>query len=204
MVASAFTAPHATLFHQVDVTRGMRFAKASGAGLLALAELALARAALRHPVVNARWDQEAGEIVYHHYVNLGLAVDTDRGLVVPAIEGADRLGLLELAGATKDLVAAARGGALAPKDTTGGTITLTNVGVFGVDTGTPILVPGQAAILALGAARPRPWVHKGKVKPRLVAQLALAFDHRLVDGADGARALRDIAEVLERPEAALL
>ncbi|MDR2381692.1 MAG: 2-oxo acid dehydrogenase subunit E2 [Bifidobacteriaceae bacterium] len=204
MVASAFTAPHATLFHEVDVTRGLNFAKRAGVGFLALAELALVRAARRHRVINARWDEAAGEIVYRSDVALGIAVDTDRGLVVPVLHGAEGLGLAGLAAGTKELVAKARAGQLSPGDTAGGTVSLTNVGVFRIDTGTPILVPGQAAILALGAARMRPWVHRGKLKIRQVACLSLAIDHRLVDGADGARALRDIADVLENPAAALL
>jgi pyruvate dehydrogenase E2 component (dihydrolipoamide acetyltransferase) len=203
MVESAFSAPHASLFVEVDATRGLAFARRSGLGLLSLTAFALVRSAMRHPVINASWDQAAGEIVYHDYVGLGLAVDSPRGLLVPCVRRADRMALPELAGAVAGLVATVRAGSAKPEDMTGGTITLTNVGTLGVDGGSPILVPGQVAILAVGAIRPRPWVHKGKLKPRRVGRLTLTFDHRLVDGADAANAVRDVAAVLERPETAL-
>ena len=139
-----------------------------------------------------------------HYVNLGIAAATPRGLVVPNIKDADRLSLRELAAALAELTATARDGRTQPADTSGGTITITNVGVFGVDSGTPILNRGEAAILAFGQVRQQPWVHKGKVKPRWVTQLALSFDHRLVDGDLGSRTLADVAAVLEDPSKALV
>jgi pyruvate dehydrogenase E2 component (dihydrolipoamide acetyltransferase) len=213
MVASAFTAPHVTEFVTVDVTRTMRLverlrAEPDLAGTKVSPLLLVARALLlavrRNPGVNASFDAAAGEIVTKHYVNLGIAAATPRGLVVPNIKDANTLSLPELAQALTELTATAREGRSQPADLAGGTITITNVGVFGIDTGTPILPPGEAVILAFGAVSPRPWVHKKKVVPRQVTTLALSFDHRLVDGDLGSRFLADIAAVLERPERALI
>lgn len=213
MVASAFTAPHVTVFHTVDVTKTMRlvtrlredreFSDVRVTPLLITAK-ALLLAVNRHPEINASWDETAQEIVYKHYVNLGIAASTPRGLVVPNIKDAHRLGLKGLAQGIADLTATARAGRTSPADMSDGTITITNVGVFGIDTGTPILNPGEAAILAFGAIREQPWVHKGKIKKRFVTQLALSFDHRLVDGALGSRLLSDVAAVLEEPSQALV
>lgn len=213
MVTSAFTAPHVTVFHTVDVTRTMRlverlrtekeFADVRVTPLL-IAAKALMLAVRRHPEINASWDDAAQEIVYKHYINLGIAAATPRGLVVPNVKDAHRLSLLELARGLGELTATARAGRTSPSDMADGTITITNVGVFGIDTGTPILNPGEAGILAFGAIRLQPWVHKGKVKPRHVTQLALSFDHRLVDGELGARVLADVASVLADPAQALV
>ena len=213
MVTSAFTAPHVTVFHTVDVTKTMRlvhtlredreFADVRVTPLLVTAK-ALLLAVRRHPEINASWDDTAQEIVYKHYVNLGIAAATPRGLVVPNIKDAHRLDLHGLAGEIADLTATARAGRTSPTDMSDGTITITNVGVFGIDTGTPILNPGEAAILAFGATREQPWVHKGKIKKRWVTQLALSFDHRLVDGELGARVLADVAKVLEDPARGLV
>ncbi len=213
MVASAFTAPHVTEFVTVDVTRTMKLVQRwrsdpELAGVKVSPLLMVAKALLlavrRHPGVNASFDSAAGEIVVEHDVNLGIAAATPRGLVVPNIKDADRLPLTELARALAELTATAREGRTQPAQLSGGTITITNVGVFGIDTGTPILPPGEAAILAFGAVRPRPWVHRGAVVPRQVTTLALSFDHRIVDGDLGSRFLADIAGVLERPNRALL
>jgi pyruvate dehydrogenase E2 component (dihydrolipoamide acetyltransferase) len=212
MVHSAFTAPHVTEFLTVDVTRMMKLrtrlaARPELAGLkvspLLFAAKALLLAVRRHPMVNSTWDDAAQEIVVKHYVNLGIAAATPRGLVVPNIKDADRLSLAELAGALAELAETARAGRTAPADMTGGTITITNVGVFGVDNGTPILNPGESAILAFGAVREMPWVHKGKIVPRQVTQLALSFDHRIIDGELGSRFLADIGALLHDPGAAL-
>ncbi|GAA2720850.1 dihydrolipoamide acetyltransferase family protein [Cellulomonas aerilata] len=213
MVASAFTAPHVTVFHTVDVTKTMHlvtrlredreFADVRVTPLL-IAAKALMLAVRRHPEINASWDDAAQEIVYKHYVNLGIAAATPRGLVVPNIKDAHRLGLKELAESIAELTGTARAGRTTPADMSGGTITITNVGVFGIDTGTPILNPGEAAILALGAIREQPWVHKGKIKKRWVTQLALSFDHRLVDGGLGSRVLADVAAVLANPAQGLV
>jgi len=212
MVKSAFTAPHVTEWVSVDVTRSMdlldtlaarrefRDLKLSPLTLVAKAVLLGVR---RHPDINASWDEDAQEIVVKRYVNLGIAAATERGLVVPNIKDADRLSLAELAQAITDLAGVARGGKTPPADMVGGTITITNVGVFGVDGGTPILPPGEAAILAAGAVRDMPWVVDGQLAVRKVMQLSLSFDHRLVDGELGSRFLADIAAVLENPTLAL-
>jgi pyruvate dehydrogenase E2 component (dihydrolipoamide acetyltransferase) len=214
MVASAFTAPHVTEFLTVDVTRMMKLrtrlaARPELAGVKVSPLLFVARAVLlaarRHPMVNSSWDEAAQEIVVKHQINLGIAAATPRGLVVPNVKDAGRLTLAELAGALADLTATAREGRTPPADMTGGTITITNVGVFGVDTGTPILNPGESAILAFGAIREMPWVLGGekggkkKVVPRQVTQLALSFDHRIVDGELGSRFLADVGALLHDP-----
>ncbi|MGW3038669.1 dihydrolipoamide acetyltransferase family protein [Kitasatospora sp. NPDC001159] len=210
MVASAFTAPHVTEFVQVDVTRTMKFVrrlKESGelgrdvrVSPLLLVAKALLTAIKRHPEINAQWDEAAQEIVIKGQVNLGIAAATPRGLIVPNIKDAGSRTLSGLAVALGELVETARQGKTSPADMQGGTVTITNVGVFGVDTGTPILNRGEAAILAFGAVRELPWVHKGKVVPRQVTTLALSFDHRLVDGELGSKVLADVAALLEHPK----
>ncbi|MGW5349371.1 dihydrolipoamide acetyltransferase family protein [Streptomyces sp. NPDC004031] len=209
MVASAFTAPHVTEFVTFDITRTMKLVQElkedrAFAGLKVSPLLLVARALLvairRNPAVNATWDEQAQEIVQKSYVNLGIAAATPRGLIVPNVKDAQDKTLPELAAALGELVATARDGKTAPADMQGGTVTITNVGVFGVDTGTPILNPGESAILAFGAVKLQPWVHKGKVKPRHVTTLALSFDHRLVDGELGSKVLADVAAILEQPK----
>jgi pyruvate dehydrogenase E2 component (dihydrolipoamide acetyltransferase) len=213
MVASAFTAPHVTEWVSVDMTRTVDLAerlKSRGdfeglrVGPLLLVVKALLVAVRRHPGINASWDEDAQEIVVKHYVNLGIAAATPRGLLVPNIKDAHEKSLPELARALGELVATAREGRSSPQDMTGGTITITNVGVFGVDGGTPILNPGESAILAFGAVRDQPWVVDGQVVPRKIAQLALSFDHRLVDGELGSQFLNDLARMLEDPELLLV
>ncbi|MEU2784120.1 MULTISPECIES: dihydrolipoamide acetyltransferase family protein [Streptomyces] len=209
MVGSAFTAPHVTEFVTVDVTRTLKLveelkADKEFAGLrvnpLLLISKALLVAIKRNPDVNASWDEANQEIVRKHYVNLGIAAATPRGLIVPNIKDADAKTLPQLAEALGELVSTAREGRTSPGAMQGGTVTITNVGVFGVDTGTPILNPGESAILAVGAIKLQPWVHKGKVKPRQVTTLALSFDHRLVDGELGSKVLADVAAILEQPK----
>jgi pyruvate dehydrogenase E2 component (dihydrolipoamide acetyltransferase) len=153
--------------------------------------------------VNAAWDEPAGEIVYYDRVQLGIAAATPRGLIVPKIRDADTLSLRELAGALTDLTETARAGKTPPADLVGGTFTITNVGVFGVDTGTPIINPGESAILALGAIRDLPWVVEGQVVPRKVCQLALSFDHRVVDGQQGSQFLADFGAIFADPAMAI-
>lgn len=213
LVASAFTAPHATEFLTVDVTRSVRALKKlkkqpEWQDMRVSPLLLVAKAALlaigRHPLVNSTWSAETGEIVVKEYVNLGIAAATERGLVVPNIKDAGRLTLRELADALTQLAKTARAGRTAPADMSGGTFTITNVGIFGVDSGTPILPPGEAAILALGAVREAPWAHKGKVKLRQVTTLSLSFDHRIIDGELGSNFLRDVGRFLTDPETMLL
>ena len=218
MVASAFTAPHVTEFVTVDITATMRLrdtvaARREFRDLRVTPLLFVARAlllALRNtPEANASWDEPAQEIVLKHYVNLGIAAATGRGLIVPNIKHADRMSLRELAEALAALTSTARDGRTTPQSMMDGTITITNVGVFGVDTGTPILNPGEAAILAVGAIRRTPWVVTDasgaeKIEPRWVTQLALSFDHRLVDGQQGSQLLADLAAFLHDPALAML
>ncbi len=170
---------------------------------LLLVAKAVCLAARRTPEVNATWDESAQEIVLKHYVNLGIAAATPRGLIVPNVKDADSLSLRELADALVELTRTARSGKTQPADMSGGTFTITNVGVFGVDSGTPILNPGESGILAFGAIRKQPWVVAGRVRPRDVTTLALSFDHRVVDGAQGSRFLADVAAILEDPASAL-
>jgi 2-oxoisovalerate dehydrogenase E2 component (dihydrolipoyl transacylase) len=208
MVQSAFTAPHVTEWLQIDVTETMNavrrlrdlpdFEGVKVSPLLLVAK-AFLLAARRHPMINSMWDEAAQEIVVKHYVNLGIAAATDRGLVVPKIKDAQDLSLPDLARALGDLAATARAGKSTPADLSDGTMTITNVGVFGVDAGTPILTPGESAILAFGQIRDIPWVHEGEIKIRKVTTLALSFDHRIVDGELGSAVLRDVGAMLEDP-----
>lgn len=213
MVRSAFTAPHVTCFLEVDVTETMRLVAELRAdprlaehriGVLAIVARAVCLALRDEPTLNSRWDEAAGEIVQHHYVNLGIAAATDRGLLVPHIADAHTLGLVELADAIRTLRDTARAGRAAVSALSGGTFSITNFGVFGVDAGTPILNPPEAGILGLGAVRRRPWEHDGEIALRDVLTLSLSFDHRLVDGAQGARFLAAVSELLRSPARALL
>ena len=208
MVSSAFTAPHVTEFLQVDVTETMsalrrvrelpEFAELKVSPLL-FAARALLIAVARHPLVNSSWDAAAGEIVVKHYVNLGIAVAAERGLIVPNIKRADAMSLPELARGLQALTETGRAGKATPADLTGGTITITNVGVFGVDAGTPILTPGETAILAFGQVKDTPWVVDGQLAVRKACTLSLSFDHRIVDGELGSAFLRDVGAMLEDP-----
>ncbi|MDQ0378077.1 dihydrolipoamide acetyltransferase family protein [Amycolatopsis thermophila] len=212
MVSSAFTAPHVTEFLTVDVTPMMELRERlkkhpdfAGVRLtpLAFAAKAVCMAVKRTPDVNASWDEAAGEIVYKDYVHLGIAAATPRGLVVPKIRDADAMSLPELARALDELTTTAREGKTPPADMLDGTITITNVGVFGVDTGTPIINPGEAAILAFGAIKDAPWVVDGQLAVRKVLQLSLSFDHRLVDGQQGSQFLADVGALLADPAMAI-
>lgn len=208
MSASAFTAPHVTIWATADVTPTMDllarlrtlpdFAEVRVSPLLLVAR-ALLLAVRRHPLANSSWDEAAQEIVVKEYVNLGVAAATPRGLTVPNIRDAAVLGLPSLARALHELTDTARAGRTTPADLAGGTISITNVGVLGMDTGTPILNPGEAAILCLGVIRPTPWVHEGAIAIRQVTQLGLSFDHRILDGEAGSAFLRDVAAPLADP-----
>lgn len=213
MVQSAFTAPHVTTFHTVDVTatseliaslRATAAADAPRIGVLTVVAKAVCLALAHHPGLNSRWDGDAGDIVQQHFVDLGIAAATERGLIVPVIRDAERMTLGELAGAVAELTRTARSGKTAPADLLGGTFSLTNIGVFGIDAGTPILPPGQSGILALGAVRRMPWEHHGEIALRDVMTLSLSFDHRIVDGAEGAQFLKAVADVLQEPGRAML
>ncbi|TQM64755.1 dihydrolipoamide acetyltransferase family protein [Humibacillus xanthopallidus] len=218
MVGSAFTAPHVTEWITLDVTKTMElvdrlkgtreFKDVKVTPLLVLAR-ALVIAIRRNPGMNATWDDAAQEIVQKNYVNLGIAAATPRGLIVPNIKDAHALTMLELAEAIGQLTATAREGRTQPAEMSGGTITITNVGVFGVDSGTPIINPGESAIVCFGAIRKQPWVVTGadgtdEIAIRHVTQLAVSFDHRLIDGELGSRFLSDLAAILEDPAQALV
>lgn len=213
MVHSAFTAPHVTTFHTVDVTATMELIDRLRAdralaqhriGPLVIVGKAVCLALSRTPGLNSRWDEEAGEIVQPHYVDLGIAAATERGLIVPSIRDAERLSVPELADALARLTETARAGKTSPAELAGGTFSLTNIGVFGIDAGTPILPPGQSGILAVGAVRRLPWEYRGEIALRQIMTLSLSFDHRIVDGAEGARFIKDVADILEDPARAML
>ncbi|MGO1972747.1 MAG: dihydrolipoamide acetyltransferase family protein [Propionibacteriaceae bacterium] len=217
MVESAFTAPHVTEWVTCDVTALMdlveklkarrEFRDVKVSPLLVVAK-AVCLALGRTPELNSSWDEQAQEIVLKGAVNLGIAAATPRGLMVPNVKDAAKLPLLELAGQLNELVAVAREGRTQPADYSAGSFTITNVGVFGVDAGTPILNPGEAGILCMGAISRRPWVvgtgAEERIEPRWVTTLALSFDHRLVDGEQGSRFLADVAQILSDPGTALL
>ena len=213
MVGSAFSAPHVTEWLTFDATatvelverlkqrREFRDVKVSPLLVLARAVMLAMR---RTPEINSHWDEAAQEVVYKHYVNLGIAAATPRGLVVPNVKDAHDLTLLELAQSLGQLTATAREGRTQPAEMSGGTFTITNVGVFGVDAGTPIINPGESAILCFGAIKKQPWVVDDEIVVRHVTTLALSFDHRHVDGEKGSRFLADVAAILEDPATALL
>ncbi|GAB4011156.1 dihydrolipoamide acetyltransferase family protein [Nocardioides ultimimeridianus] len=213
MTSSAFTAPHAGEWITIDVTRTVElverlrvrheFAEVKVSPLLVAAKAVLL-AVPRHPLLNSWFDDDAQEVVVKRRVNLGIAAATPRGLIVPNIKDAQDLSLVELAEALADLTAVARDGRTPPADQAGGTFTITNVGVFGVDGGTPIINPGESAILCLGAIKRQPWVVDDAVVPRDVMTLALSFDHRHIDGATGSRFLAEVAGILHDPSLALL
>ncbi len=217
MVQSAFSAPHVTEWVTIDATRTMEFVErlktrrefrdVRVSPLLVLAR-AVMLAMRRTPEINSWWDDAAQEVVYKGYVNLGIAAATPRGLVVPNVKDAEQLSLLELGQELNALVETARSGKTQPAEMSGGTFTITNVGVFGVDSGTPIINPGESAILAFGAIKKQPWVVStdtgDEIVVRQVTTLALSFDHRHVDGEKGSRFLADVADILEDPASALL
>lgn len=211
MVESAFAAPHVSIFVDVDASRTMEFVKRLKASrdfegikvspLLILAK-AVIWAAARNPSVNAAWvDNEDGsaEIQVKHFMNLGIAAATPRGLMVPNIKNAQDLSLKELALALNDLATTARAGKTQPAQMQGGTLTITNIGALGIDTGTPIINPGEVAIVAFGTIKQKPWVLDGEVIPRWITTLGGSFDHRVVDGDLSARFMADVAAILEEP-----
>ncbi len=206
MVESAFEAPHVSVFTDVDATRTMEFVKRlktspDFAGVKVSPLLIFAKAMLwairRNPQVNSTFTET--EIIRHHFVNLGIAAATPRGLVVPNIKDAQDLSLLDLAKAIEQLTITARDGRTQPAEMQHGTITITNIGVFGMDFGTPILNPGECGIMAMGTIREKPWVVDGEVRPRMVTTVGGSFDHRIVDGDVISRFVADVASVLEEP-----
>ena len=206
MVKSAFTAPHVSIFVDVDATRTMEYVKRLKASVdfagikvtpLLIMVKAMIWAVRRNPMVNSTWTDE--EIIVHNFVNLGIAAATPRGLIVPNIKDADAMSMLELAQAIEQLAATAREGKTSPEDMKDGTITITNIGVFGVDTGTPILNPGEVGIVALGSIRKKPWVVDDEIVVRQITTIGATFDHRVVDGDVASRFVQDVASVIEEP-----
>ena len=206
MVKSAFAAPHVSIFVDVDATRTMEYVKrlknsVDFAGIKVTPLLIMAKAMIwavrRNRMVNSTWTDS--EIIVHNFVNLGIAAATPRGLIVPNIKDADSMNMLELAQAIEQLAATAREGKTTPEDMSNGTITITNIGVFGVDTGTPILNPGEVSIVALGSIRKKPWVVDDEIVVRHVTTIGATFDHRVVDGDVASRFVQDVASVIEEP-----
>lgn len=206
MVKSAFAAPHVSIFVDVDATRTMEYVKrlknsVDFAGIKVTPLLIMAKAMIwavrRNRMVNSTWTDS--EIIVHNFVNLGIAAATPRGLIVPNIKDADSMNMLELAQAIEQLAATARDGKTTPEDMGNGTITITNIGVFGVDTGTPILNPGEVSIVALGSIRKKPWVVDDEIVVRYVTTIGATFDHRVVDGDVASRFVQDVASVIEEP-----
>jgi len=217
MVRSAFSAPHVSVWLDCDVSATMQlverlkarreFADLRVSPLLIVAK-AVCLALTRSPELNSYWDEPAQQIVFKSSINLGIAAATPRGLVVPNIKGADSLSLTEVATALTEVVTTAREGKTQPADMAGGTFTITNIGIFGVDAGTPILNPGESGILCIGQITRRPWVvgdgSDERIEPRWVTTLSVSFDHRLADGAQGSTFLADVAAILSDPALALL
>ena len=206
MVKSAFTAPHVSIFVEVDATRTMEFVKRlkqsprmEGIKIspLLIVAKAVIWAAERNPDVNATWADT--EIIVKRFMNLGIAAATPRGLLVPNIKDAQDLSLRELAEALQELTQTARAGRTQPADMQGGTLSITNIGVLGADTGTPIINPGESAIVAFGAIKQKPWVVDGDVVPRWITTLSGSFDHRVVDGELAATFMSDVARIVEEP-----
>ena len=208
MVRSSSEIPHVTEWVQVDATELMRLrddlksapeaedVKMSPLPVLVKALIAALR---KHPLINSSWDSETSEIVVKRFYNIGIATDTERGLLVPVVRDADQLSVFEIAREVARLAASARDGKITPVELTGSTITITNVGSFGMESGTPIINFPEAAILATGAITKRPWVVGDQIVARDVMTLALSFDHRIIDGAEAGRFLRYLGDLVEKP-----
>lgn len=215
MVLSAFTAPHVSVILEVDMKRTLELVARLRAhpkyadvrvNPFTIVSLALIRAAKKHPLINATWVEggDGSDIIIHREVNLGMAADTPRGLLVPVVHGADSMSIHGLAHQQRELIERARAGRSTPAELTGSTVTVTNVGVFGVDAGTPIINPGESAILAMGRIIDKPWVVDGNIVIRPVMQLSLSFDHRVCDGKQGSQAIVTIGDFLSDPAVDLL
>ncbi|WP_404287294.1 dihydrolipoamide acetyltransferase family protein [Glutamicibacter arilaitensis] len=210
MVNSAFSAPHVSIFVDVDASRTMEYVQRlkksrDFEGIKVSPLLVLARAviwaAARNPSVNASWveTENGAEIHQKHFMNLGIAAATPRGLLVPNIKNAQELNMRELAISLNELATTARAGKTSPEEMRDGTLSITNIGALGIDTGTPIINPGEVAIVAFGTIRQKPWVVDGEVVPRWITTLGGSFDHRVVDGDLSARFMADVASIMQEP-----
>jgi len=208
MVRSAFTIPHVTEWLDVDATEFMQLRadidaapEAEGMKIspLPLIVKALIAALRQYPHINASFDDDTNEIVVKRSYHIGIASATERGLLVPVIKHADQFNVFDLASEIKRLATAARDGKIGPADLTGSTITITNIGSFGMTSGTPIINHPEAAILAPGAIADRPWVVEGEIVVRKVMTLALSFDHRFIDGYEAGQFLRYLGDLIEKP-----
>ena len=213
MFESYSTIPQLTNFDDVDVTELERIRKDSkedyasqGIKLTAMPFLikAVASALKQHPVVNASIDVEANETIYKEYVNIGIAVDTDKGLIVPVLRDADRKNIPQIAREMAELADAARSGKFSVDDLQGGTFTISNLGAIGGTYSTPIIKSPEVAILLAGRSRTMPQYIDGELQPRLVMPLSLTYDHRIVDGAAAARFLNEVKSYLANPGRLLL
>jgi 2-oxoisovalerate dehydrogenase E2 component (dihydrolipoyl transacylase) len=197
--------PHVTSFHTVDATHldalRRELSEESGHRVSSLAVIvrALVEICRQHPPLNSSFDADAGEIVLRRSYHVGIAADTERGLMVPVVRDVDRKGIAQVAREMADVVEAARTGTASPEQLTGSTITVSNYGVFGSEAGTPIINHPEGAILGVGRIGPRPMVVDGRVEGRTAVTLALSFDHRIMDGADADRAMTALRELLESP-----
>jgi pyruvate dehydrogenase E2 component (dihydrolipoamide acetyltransferase) len=213
MVQSAFSAPHAAVWVRVDATRTVELLdslklRPSLAGVrlspLTIVALAMCDGARHYPGINSSFDAANAEVVVRRSVNLGIAANTPRGLIVPSIKGADQLDLFAMANALNTLVDKARAGTTTPEEMLGTTLTITNVGPFRVDGAMPILPPGTGAIVAVGQIAKAPWVVADAVVVRHVVELSMSFDHRQVDGAMASAFLAHVGHFLEDPAAAMI
>ena len=213
MVRSMATIPHLTNFDDADVTELERLRKDSAAEYaktnvkltaLAFVVKAVSLSLRQHPVVNSSVDMEKGELVYKDYVNIGLAVDTPRGLVVPVLRGCDHQSIPHIAQEIAQTADKAKNAQYGVEDLRGGTFTISNLGAIGGTYSTPIINYPEVAILLVGRSRKLPVVHEDRVEPRLMMPLSLSYDHRVIDGAMAARFLKEVIGYLESPGRLLL
>ncbi|UCE15538.1 MAG: 2-oxo acid dehydrogenase subunit E2 [Candidatus Bathyarchaeota archaeon] len=195
---SAQTAPHITITMEVDMSNAAKLREKFKFSYTDVLVKAVAKALTEHPVMNSTLEKD--QIKIFEDVNVGVAVATENGLVVPVIRKADKRGFKEVSSKLKELVEKAREGKLTREEMSGGTFTITNLGMFGVDMFTPIINPPENAILGVGRVVEKPVVADGKIMVKPVMRLSLSFDHRVVDGAPAARFLQNVKTALENPE----
>jgi pyruvate dehydrogenase E2 component (dihydrolipoamide acetyltransferase) len=192
---SARTAPHSTITMEVDMTEAVQLRQETSASYTDMLVKAVAQALREHPIMNSTLEGE--QIKVFEDVNVGVAVATEKGLVVPVVHNADRMSLIDIVSTLKELVEKAREGRLTKEELTGGTFTLTNLGMYGVDVFIPIINPPETAILGVGRVAEKPVLVNNEIKLKPVMQLSLSFDHRIVDGAPAAQFLQRVKQILE-------